>query len=76
MPLWSKEKIDTEVNMAQSGINPLFDVEGQIVMLHALQIVSVPCSALGKKVGSLRDQSDAIIYALDEVLTRAYLHHN
>lgn len=42
------------------------------VILHTLQIVSVPIGALGKKVGSLAEESDAIVAAMDEVFSRAY----
>jgi hypothetical protein len=40
--------------------------------LHPLEIVSVPVSQLGDFVESLSDESQQIITALDELLSRAW----
>jgi len=56
----------------QTRLNPIFEVEGMEVVLHPLQIVSVPLDRLGPKVGSLADQGDRIIAALDLVISRAW----
>ena len=72
VPLVRTEKASANVGMVSSRLNPMFTVENIEVTLHALQLVSVPLNALGKKVGSLTHQSDAIIDALDEVFSRAY----
>lgn len=52
--------------------NPTFIVEGTAVVLHPLEIVSVPASTLGKAVDSLTEESRLIIDALDELITRAH----
>ncbi len=71
IPLWAGEKAREEVDIPFSRINPTFTVEGIQVILHPLQIVSVPVDTLGKNVGSLADEGEAIITALDEVFSRA-----
>jgi len=52
--------------------NPTFDIRGTKVVLHPLEIVSVPIDQLGPVVGSLREESQAIVTALDELLSRAW----
>ena len=53
-----------------SRFNPTFRIKGMSVVLHPLEIVSVAKESLGDKVGSLADEGDQIIAALDELLTR------
>lgn len=72
IPLWSSKAAREEVHLPASKVNPIFTVDGMRVILHTLQIVSVPLSALGKKVGSLAEEGDAIVAAMDEVFSRAY----
>jgi toxin CcdB len=55
-----------------TSLNPIFEVEGEPVVLHPLQIVSVPFGQLGPKVGSLAAEGDRIIAALNLVITRAW----
>lgn len=55
-----------------SALNPVFAVAGSEVTLNPLEIVSVAVEALGERVGSLADEGDAIVAALDEVFTRAW----
>jgi toxin CcdB len=55
-----------------AGFNPSFDIRGISVVLHPLEIVSVPVDQLGDVVGSLSDDGDSIVAALDELLTRAW----
>jgi toxin CcdB len=52
--------------------NPTFRIANVTVVLHPLEIVSVPVEKLGEKVGSLATEGDAIAGALDELLTRAW----
>jgi toxin CcdB len=52
--------------------NPTFKIRGTPVVLHPLEIVSVPVNQLGALVGSLSDKSLLIVAALDELLTRAW----
>lgn len=54
------------------SLNPEFTIRNVRVVLHPLDVVSVPVEALGERVGSLADAGDAIVAALDEVLTRAW----
>jgi len=50
--------------------NPTFRIKGQAVILHPLEIVSVAKENLGERVGSLKEEGDKIIAALDELFTR------
>ena len=52
--------------------NPTFKIRGMSVVLHPLEIVSVPVGQLGTKVGSLAAEGQQIIAALDELLSRAW----
>lgn len=54
------------------SLNPEFTIRNVRVVLHPLDVVSVPLDALGERVGSLADASDTIVAAMDEVLTRAW----
>jgi toxin CcdB len=51
-----------------------FRIEGRIVFLNPLRILTVPATALGHKVASLAGDSSstAVIRAIDEVTSRAY----
>jgi hypothetical protein len=42
------------------------------VVLHPLEIVSIPVDQLGERVGSLAADAEAIVSALDELLARAW----
>ncbi len=53
-------------------LNPSFKVKGIAVVLHPLEIVSVANEHLGERVGSLAEEGDAIVAALDELFTRAF----
>ena len=53
-------------------LNPTFTIRNVRVVLHPLDVVSMPVEQLGECVGSLAESADAIIAALDEVLTRAW----
>lgn len=59
-----------KVNYA--AFNPTFKIRGTAVVLHPLEIVSIPVDQLGQVVGSLSDDSQLIVAALDELLTRAW----
>lgn len=52
--------------------NPIFRIRGTSVVLHPLEIVSIPVKALGALVGSLKSESQLIVAALDELLTQAW----
>lgn len=55
-----------------AGFNPGFTIKGVAVVLHPLEIVSVPADTLGDAVASLAAHGDRIIAAMDELMTRAY----
>lgn len=52
--------------------NPSFRIEKQQVVLHPLEIVSIPNEQLGEYVGSLDHEGGRIMDALDELLTQAW----
>ena len=52
--------------------NPTFTVSGVAVVLHPLEIVSVALDQLGPKVGSLSADSQQIVAAVDELVSRAW----
>jgi toxin CcdB len=67
VPLVNKSTLG---KVANSRFNPTFRIKGQSVVLHPLEIVSVARENLGERVGSLEEDGDKIIAALDELLTR------
>ena len=67
VPLVSKSSLGKVTN---PRLNPTFRIKGQSVVLHPLEIVSVASESLGAFVRSLEKEGDAIIAALDEMLTR------
>ena len=67
VPLVNKSSLGKVTN---PGFNPTFRIKGQSVVLHPLEIVSVAMENLGERVGSLEEEGDKIIAALDELLTR------
>ena len=69
VPLVRKSAIG---KISHSSFNPTFKIRGTPVVLHPLEIVSVPMSQLGDFVESLNDESQQIIAALDELLSRAW----
>lgn len=58
--------------ISHSTFNPAFKVRGTSVVLHPLEIVSIPLNQLGALVGSLKQESQVIMAALDELLTQAW----
>jgi len=52
--------------------NPSFKIEQVQVVLHPLEIVSVPNEQLGEFVVSLSQEGNRIMDALDEMLTQAW----
>ena len=58
--------------ISNSRFNPSFKIDGISVVLHPLEIVSIPNERLGELVGSLESEAGRITDALDELLTRAW----
>ena len=67
VPLVDKSTLGKVVN---PRFNPSFQIKGQWVVLHPLEIVSITRENLGEWVDSLEENGDQIISALDELLTR------
>lgn len=57
--------------ISNARFNPTFKLENIAVVLHPLEIVSVPIERLGALAGSLASEGNRIMDALDELLTRA-----
>lgn len=64
-----KSRLD---KISHPRFNPTFVIEKTPVVLHPLEIVSVPKDQLGKRVDCLAAESDRIVDALDELTTRAH----
>jgi toxin CcdB len=58
--------------IANTRLNPTFKIKGVAVVLHPLEIVSVANEHLGEAVGTLAEEGEAILAALDELFTRAF----
>jgi toxin CcdB len=58
--------------ISHASFNPTFKIRGTSVVLHPLEMVSIPVDKLGALVGSLSEQSQQIVAALDELFTRAW----
>ena len=58
--------------VSHAAFNPTFRIRGTSVVLHPLEMVSVPVDQLGDPVGSLQPEAQQIVAALDELLTRAW----
>jgi toxin CcdB len=58
--------------VSHGTFNPAFKIRRTSVVLHPLEMVSIPVNQLGALVGSFSDQSQLIVAALDELLTRAW----
>jgi toxin CcdB len=69
IPLVRKVEINQIPN---PRLNPTLKIKNVAVVLHPLEIVSVANENLGEQVGSLAAEGDAIIAALDELVTRAF----
>ncbi|MEY2852952.1 MAG: hypothetical protein RL030_84 [Pseudomonadota bacterium] len=54
------------------AFNPTFRIGGTSVILHPLEMVSVPVDQLGPSIGSLANDGQVIIGALDELFSRAW----
>ncbi len=65
-------RVDAIESIQFATFNPAFTIKGTRVVLHPLEIVSIPNEQLGPKVGTLADSSQLIVAALDELLSRAW----
>lgn len=58
--------------LSNPRFNPAFRIKNIPVILHPLEIVSVPNEQLGEFVESLGQEGNRIMDALDELLTQAW----
>ena len=65
-------RADSVGGSALKSLNPAFTIRKVRVVLHPLDLVSIPVDQLGECVGSLAEHADVIVAALDEVLTRVW----
>ncbi len=72
VPLVRRSALPGRASTVGSRMNPVFQVDGQEVLLHPLDMVSVAAEQLGECVASLADHGQAISDALDELLTRSW----
>ena len=54
---------------AVQHLNPRFKVKDNVVFMSTAELAGVPIGALGERVGSLREQRNEIIAALDFLFT-------
>jgi len=54
--------------ISHRSFNPTFKIRGTSVVLHPLEIVSIPVDKLGALVGSLKHESQIVMAAFDELL--------
>jgi toxin CcdB len=69
VPLVRKSAIG---KLSHASFNPTFKIRGTPVVLHPLEIVSILIEQLGDLVGSLSEEGQQMIAALDELLSRAW----
>lgn len=72
VPLIRRTALPAGATTLGTRMNPVFEVKGSKVVLHPLDMVSVPLDSLGPKVDSLSRHGQAIADALDELLTRSW----
>lgn len=53
-------------------LNPVFEIEGNKVVINPLQMVSVAADRLGERVASLKASGDRVIAAIDQLISRAW----
>ena len=69
VPLVRKSAIG---KIGHASFNPRFKIRGTPVVLHPLEIVSIPTSQLGEFIESLSHEGQKITAALDELLSQAW----
>ena len=72
VPLVRQSALAGRVETTGSRMNPVFQIEGVDVVLHPLDMVSVPVNQLGEQVAPLAESGLAISDALDELLTGSW----
>jgi toxin CcdB len=72
VPLVLRSSLPSGAKVAGTRLNPVFKFKGQPLVLHPLDMVSVPMDQLGPCVGNLAEHGQVIADALDELLTRSW----
>lgn len=72
VPLVRKSALSGLGRVSHATFNPTFRIAGTQLVLHPLEIVSVPVESLGEQVDSLAREGGKIIEALDQMLTRSW----
>lgn len=72
VPLVLRAALPAGTKVAGTRMNPVFDINGQTLVLHPLDMVSVAMDRLGPCVANLSEQGQTIADALDELLTRSW----
>ncbi|WP_093014201.1 CcdB family protein [Variovorax sp. OV700] len=72
VPLVQRSALPGGAPLAGTRMNPVFRIEGEDVVLHPLDTVSVATDQLGERVGSLAEHGQQIADAMDELLTRSW----
>jgi toxin CcdB len=72
VPLVRLSAMPVKSEIIGSRLNPQFKIDQVDVVLHPLEMASVPTDKLGELVCSLREHGLAISDAMDEVLTRSW----
>jgi toxin CcdB len=72
VPLVRLSAMPVKSEIVGSRLNPQFKIDQVDVVLHPLEMVSVPTDKLGEFVCSLSEHGLTISDAIDEVLTRSW----
>lgn len=72
VPLVRRSALPAGARVAGTRLNPVFEIDGQTLVLHPLDMVSVANDQLGASVGNLAEQGQTITDALDELFTRSW----
>jgi toxin CcdB len=72
VPLVRLSAMPVKSEIVGSRLNPQFKIDQVKVVLHPLEMASVPADKLGEFVCSLSEHGLAIADAMDEVLTRSW----
>ena len=64
--------IESAVAKHDERLTPAFEIEGRRVVLNPLQMLSMPAERLGEHVGSLTNDGDRVIAAIDLLITRVW----
>jgi len=72
VPLARISALPPGIKSVGTRTNPIFEINGERVLLNPLDMVSVDLKQLGAKVISFADEGQTIADALDEVFTRSW----